>query len=309
MRQDDILVKILQYCKEANKPLTARHIVEVCFPGKKQPYVNPHIDTLVQNKKLIRNDKVRPYTVRLPIPGEKIPKPEKYSNSRRLSNSSRSSVDGVTVTAITKEALEDAVRCVNDDPRYGAEARIISDCFNKFPKNDDDNVIAMKIALIDMTNSTNLNKHLSKVYLTKLIEKIRNNDFDKRVARGDITLISELARNEINLFSFFSKYCLYHNYYVYKRDDFVIFDGVMQNHAGKFISRYEYKGRVYGSSQIKNCIDKMRSTYDYEGYLKFIDTILENNNIQSSGRHRKFDWFVWYNNRKAPRNQYAVKRS
>jgi hypothetical protein len=155
----------------------------------------------------------------------------------------------------------------------------------------------MKIALIDMTNSTNLNKHLSKIYLTRLIDKIMNCEFDRRVAVGDVTLIGELAKNEINLFSFFSKYCLYHNYYVYERDDFAIFDGVMQNHVGEFISHYEYKEKLYRSSQIKNCIEKMRLTYDYEGYLKLIDTILENNNIQIKGKRRKFDWFVWYNNR------------
>ena len=114
---------------------------------------------------------------------------------------------------------------------------------------------------------------------------------------GDATLISELARNEINLFSFFSKYCLYHNYYVYERDDFAIFDGVMQNHVGVFISHYEYKGKLYRSSHIHNCIEKMRTTYDYEGYLKLIDTILENNNIRRKGKRRKFDWLVWYGNR------------
>ena len=155
----------------------------------------------------------------------------------------------------------------------------------------------MKIALIDMTNSTNLNKHLSKIYLTKLINKIMNCNFDERVAVGDATLISELARNEINLFSFFSKYCLYHNFYVYEQDDFAIFDGVMQNHVGAFISHYEYEGKVYRSSQIKNCIEKMHVTYDYEGYLGLIDSILESNGIQSKNRRRKFDWFVWYNNR------------
>jgi hypothetical protein len=73
---------------------------------------------------------------------------------------------------------------------------------------------AMKIALIDMTNSTNLNKHLSKIYLTRLIEKIKSCNFDERVAKGDISLVGELAKNEISLFSFFSKYCLYLNYYV-----------------------------------------------------------------------------------------------
>jgi len=201
------------------------------------------------------------------------------------------------VTTITEEVLEEAARRVSRDPRYGEEAAIIYNCFRKFPKNENSEIIAMKIALIDMTNSTNLNKHLSKIYLTKLIDKIMNCEFDRRVALGDATLINELARNEINLFSFFSKYCLYHNYYVYERDDFAIFDGIMQNHVGGFIAHYEYKGKLYRSSQIHNCIEKLRITYDYEGYIKLIDTILENNNIRGKGKRRKFDWLVWYDNR------------
>jgi len=288
----------MQYCESANKPVTARQIIDACFPGKPQPYINATINTLVQNKKLIRNDAVRPYTIRLPLVGEGIPAPKDYSKgSRSTYNAFRDRLDEVSVMTITEEALEEAARRVNFDPRYGEEAAIISNCFNKFPQNDDGDIIAMKIALIDMTNSTNLNKHLSKVFLTNLIGKIKNCRFDKRVAVGDVTLISELARNEINLFSFFSKYCLYHNYYVYERDDFAIFDGVMQNHVGEFISHYEYKGKMYRSSQIKTCIEKMRRAYDYEGYLKLIDTILENNNIQSKGKRRRFDWYVWYDNK------------
>ncbi len=194
--------------------------------------------------------------------------------------------------------MEDTARCIERDLRYGEEAKIISNCFNAFPKNEDSNVIAMKIALIDMTNSTNLNKHLSRIYLTELIEKIKSCNFDERVVAGDVSLVSELARNEINLFSFFSKYCLYHNYYVYERDDYVIFDGVMKNHIGSYLSYYVYMGKIYRSSQIKNAIELMRITYDYKGYLALIDTILSLNNIQGKGKHRKFDWFVWYNNRK-----------
>jgi len=289
---------IMQFCEAANEPVTARQIIDVCFPGKPQPYINATINTLIQNKKLIRNDSVRPYTIRLPMDGEDIPEPKDYSKgSRNTYGSSWNITDEIPVTAISEESLEEAARRVNCDPRYGEEAMIICNCFRKFPQNNDGDIIAMKIALIDMTNSTNLNKHLSKIYLTRLIEKIINCEFDKRVAVGDATLISELARNEINLFSFFSKYCLYHNYYVYERDDFAIFDGVMQNHVGVFISHYEYKGKLYRSSHIHNCIEKMRTTYDYEGYLKLIDTILENNNIRRKGKRRKFDWLVWYDNR------------
>ena len=289
---------IIQYCESVNIPVTARQIIDACFPGKPQPYINSTINDLVQAKRLIRNDTFRPYTVRLPLDGEDIPEPKDYSKGSRDTHERISDiVTEVTIMTVTEEELNENARRVNHDPRYGEEASIISKCFNKFPNNDDCDLIALKMALIDMTNSTNLNKHLSKVYLTRLIDKVMTCNFDDRVANGDVSLIGELARNEINLFSFFSKYCLYHNYYVYKKDDFVIFDGVMKKHMGKYISHYKYNGKVYRSSQIKNCIEKMRQLYDYEGYLRLIDSILDSNGIRCKGKRRKFDWLVWYNNR------------
>jgi len=205
----------------------------------------------------------------------------------------------VDIKKVTVDELKKAAELVAIDKRYGEEGVIIKNCFSQFPKNTDDNIIAMKMALIDMTNSTNLNLHLGKVFLTDLIAKIKECNFDERVARGDISLVSELANTgTTNLFSFFSKYCLYHNFYLHERDDFVIFDSVMQKHVGKYISEYEYDGVIYRSTKIHDCIEQMRITYDYDAYRELIDTILENNRIKSEYRHRKFDWLVWYHNRR-----------
>jgi len=220
--------------------------------------------------------------------------------SVRQAKTSRQRSIGRTTTAktITIEELNEATQLVNSDLRYGAEGNIIRDCFIKFPLNTDDSIIAMKIALIDMTNSTNLNKHLGKIYLTGLIAKIKGCNFDERVARGDATLVGELANSGAkNLFSFFSKYCLYHNYYVYKRDDFVIFDSVMRDHVGEYIAEYTHDGKTYSSSAIKGLINSMRQAYDYAGYKSLIDSVLDANGIQDEFWRRKFDWFVWYNNR------------
>ena len=94
----------------------------------------------------------------------------------------------------TEEELDETARRVNNDPRYGEEASIINSCLDKFPQNVDKDIIAMKIALIDMTNSTNLNKHLGKIYLTRLTEKIMSCNFDERVAKGVISLVVNWQR-------------------------------------------------------------------------------------------------------------------
>lgn len=54
---------IYQYCKKTKKPLTAKQIVDELYPGKSQPYVNGHINELVDEGLLERDDKVKPYTV------------------------------------------------------------------------------------------------------------------------------------------------------------------------------------------------------------------------------------------------------
>ncbi|MCK9288635.1 MAG: hypothetical protein M0P29_13850, partial [Sphaerochaetaceae bacterium] len=178
---------IMQYCRMVNMPVTAKQILDARFPGKPQPYINSTINGLVQNRKLVRNDEVRPYTVRLPMDGEVIPEPKDYSRSNRSVPTKTWSGIEVPFTRFTKEELDETAKRVNRDPRYGEEGAIINSCLNKFLQNVDSDIIAMKIALIDMTNSTNLNKHLSKIYLTRLIEKIKSCNFDERVAKGDIS--------------------------------------------------------------------------------------------------------------------------
>lgn len=284
---------ILQHCIAANAPQTAKQILDACFPGKPQPYINSTINLLVSRKELVRDDVVRPYTVRVPRDGEPIPEPRDYSRAKSYAPP----ISPEAIPRFSEADLEETALRVEADPRYGEEATIIKHCLRKFPENKDSDVIAMKIALIDMTNSTNLNKHLGKIFLTELIEKIKGSNFDQRVAAGDVSLISELAQGTVNLFSFFSKYCLYHNFYIYQKDDFVIFDGVMQRHIGAFLSQFEYNGRIYPSARIPACIEAMRRNYDYASYLKLIDYILEANEIHCPNKHRKFDWFVWYNHR------------
>ena len=64
-------------------------------------------------------------------------------------------------------------------------------------------------------------------------------NFDERVKSGDLTLVNDLAKwtketlNK-NLFSFISKYCLYHNVHCYDKDDYAIFDSVLCDNLYKY---------------------------------------------------------------------------
>lgn len=168
----------------------------------------------------------------------------------------------------------------------------------------------MKISLIDMTNSTNLNKHLRTVSLVKLIDKIMNSNFDERVSKGDITLVEELSKwtkgEGINLFSFISKYCLYHNFYCYNRDDYAIYDKILNDNIPYYISTEDYY-KLTNKVWIKSMCEKLRESCNYQEYMKIIDFIIKNNNITVEKPHRMLDWFIWYNNRGNDEEKEKIK--
>lgn len=234
------------------------------------------------------------------------------------------------ITSTSLNQIEDIIKNGND--RYSLDENAEDNAFNKafknFPLNKDPEIVAMKIALVDMTNSTNLGRILGnkdylqngkhivrKVFtLSDLIRKIIFiSDFDERVKEGDIALVSELTKwskeRGANLMSFFSKYCLYHNYCTYGKDDYSIYDSVLQQNLGAYLNLEEFKQlfpdiAIRETSNIAklvaNRIAKMKESCDYEAYWNLIDKILNLKNISDNQvmfKRRKLDHFVWYLNR------------
>lgn len=68
------------------------------------------------------------------------------------------------------------------------------------------------------------------VELSSIIASIP--DIDARIKTGDPEVVNQIARSNgrINLFSFASKYCRYHNRNLYERDDYSILDTVLKEH-------------------------------------------------------------------------------
>ena len=190
---------------------------------------------------------------------------------------------------ISPENIEEQNRLVVSSGNYGKEGLIIHDVLNAYPTNDDLNIIAMKIAIIDVTNSTHLSLYKSQLSLYDLADFILNIDgIDERLAKGDPSLVNIIAKNTgaINLFSFASKYCTYHNVEIYERDDYSIFDGIVR----KMLPKY-----VKGLSS--NKIDSWRISYSYERFNNCIGEFLDKKDIHVPFRRRKFDHFLWYANR------------
>ena len=190
---------------------------------------------------------------------------------------------------ISNESLEEAARQVMKSYIYGPGNEIITSCLKKFPLNNDPYVVAMKVSLIDVTNSTHLSQHKSRISIAELCQIIANiPDVDKRIENGDPEVVNEIARSngKINLFSFASKYCCYHNHNLYENDDYSILDTVVKNNLPRFFNDIS-----------RNQIQKWQNAYQYKLYNEFITSKLDELGITIDYRKRKFDHFIWYKTR------------
>ena len=197
---------------------------------------------------------------------------------------------GNAILKVTAEEIEVVHKKVLEDESYGTDYQIISDVLNRFPYNTEPEIVAMKIGLIDMTNSTHLGQHRNRITLLELVKLICGiKDFDLRVQQGDPELVSILARSngKINLFSFASKYCTYHNVDVYRRDDYSIYDDVVANNLFRYVP-----------GLLKTAPENWRKNANYNTFLNCIDRLLNDNKIFIDFRRRKFDHFLWYTYRK-----------
>jgi hypothetical protein len=188
-----------------------------------------------------------------------------------------------------------AEKDVQMDSSYGAEDRLTSTFFNRFPANTDETIVAAKVAIIDTTNNTNISMYKSRLSLcdvAKIIVDIE--DFDKRVESGDVNLVEEIARTSketygVNLFSFASKYCCYHNVHVYEKDDYSIFDNIVKKNLPDYCDE--------NLKITMNKIESWRNKFDYTSFNTLIGKILDANKITIPNRRRAFDHFLWYSNR------------
>ena len=191
--------------------------------------------------------------------------------------------------SITGRSIAKAEQAVMNDKAYGPESDLITRCFRRFPSNLDADIVAMKIGLIDVTNSTNISKYKSDISVAELADIISHiKDIDLRIKDGDPDVVNEIAQcnGKKDLFSFASKYCCYHKCNVYGKDDYSIYDTVLRDHLPDYFSDIT-------SSQIK----RWRTERNYAAYNGYITQKLNALEITSPHRKREFDHFVWFNNR------------
>ena len=139
------------------------------------------------------------------------------------------------------------------------------------------------------SQAMSVSQHKSKISMVELSNIIASiPDIDARIKAGDPEVVNLIARSngKINLFSFASKYCCYHNRNLYERDDYSILDTVLK----------DYLPRYFGDVT-RNQIQRWQDSFNYKAYNDYITRKLDELGITVEFRKRKFDLFVWYKNR------------
>jgi hypothetical protein len=112
------------------------------------------------------------------LSGADIVIPEKVTQPRK-------SVRDISRDEITNETIEEDRRIVVETDNYGCEMEMITRCLRKFPDNTAQDVAAMKVGLIDITNSTQISQHKSKISMVELSSIIASiPDIDTRIEAG-----------------------------------------------------------------------------------------------------------------------------
>ena len=277
MSQKDTIISLLQQHGE----MTQGALAEAMYGDKNHmPNIYAALMSLVKAGIVHRTGEKPAY---YSLVGTAAIKP--IETARRAKKTYRDVSDDV----ISNETLDEASALVQSTDNYGPENDLITRCLKKFPQNTDPDVVAMKIGLIDITNSTHLSQHKSLISMVELCDIIVDiPDIDARICAGDPEVVNEIARSngKINLFSFASKYCCYHNHNLYGRDDYSILDTILK----------EYLPRYFPDIR-KGTIQRWQNTYNYRAYNDYITRKLDELGITVSFRKRKFDHFVWYKNR------------
>ena len=276
MGQKETIVDLLK----SNGTMTQLALAETIYGDKKHgPNIYGALMGLVNSGSVLRTGSQPAY---YSLSGADIVIPEKVTQPKK-------GVRDISGDEITNETIEEAGRIVAETDNYGPEMEMITRCLRKFPDNTDPDVVAMKVGLIDITNSTHLSQHKSKISMVELSSIIASiPDIDARIKAGDPEVVNLIAKSngKINLFSFASKYCCYHNRNLYARDDYSLLDTVLK----------DYLPRYFGDVT-RNQIQRWQDSFNYKAYNDYITRKLDEFGITVEFRKRKFDLFVWYKNR------------
>ncbi len=162
---------------------------------------------------------------------------------------------------------------------YSVEDEVLQRLFRACPKNENLHKIIVKITCLDTFYSTNATKY---VKIHEIAEKILRLNFDERVRDWDELLVEELAKfKNANFRSFASKYCAWHNWYVYERNDYVIYDSIVRKKLAHFNEHYPFA--KFSENGLKKG--------SYANYKAILEQFRDK--FELGCKFRDLDWYLW----------------
>lgn len=170
---------------------------------------------------------------------------------------------------------------------YKYEVSALEWLFKSYPANTNLNEIIIKVACLDRLYSTNITKSYKIPQVAQHLQKL---NFDDRVQKGDITLVDDIAslgRTQIGeqggkqILSFASKYCVWHNDCIYKKDDFVIIDSIVKTKLKEFNEEYSFAPK-FSKKDLK----------DYKKYKEILEKFREFFGLKKCS-FRDIDRYLW----------------
>lgn len=171
---------------------------------------------------------------------------------------------------------------------YIYEEKVLEKYIKAHPKNSDKDEIALKIALIDFTNNTEICKQKKDNVLEKIVNAISGcKDFDLWLEKGEPKTVELIASATTkNNFSFATKYCAYHSFHLYD-DDFSIYDSIVAE-------LLPFYAAECGINIKQSNIETYRQEKNYKAYNELIGEILRLKGLENIKQvRRKFDIFLW----------------
>lgn len=160
--------------------------------------------------------------------------------------------------------------------------------------------LVIKICVIDTTNSTHLSASKNEMSVHELAEIIKDIPFiDGRIEEGDPAVVEEITRAakvkyKRNPFSFATKFCAYHNRFVYGRDDYSIYDSKVKTYLPAYCT----------DGTTENKLQTMRDSMQYKKFNDCVWNVLCANGLDGIKDARmKLDRFLWTKTDKAERVQ------
>ena len=187
------------------------------------------------------------------------------------------------------ELIDKYIKLFNNDLRYKPADDAINKLFSAFPSNKEVEDILLKISVINDLYSTNI---LATFKMAKHIQKL---DIDKKLRDGNLDIVNEIAtghnirrkktNTELNLYSFATKYCNWHN-----QDSFAIYDSFVDKILIAFKKKYLFSD--FKQSDLK----------DFRKFKRILDDFVIFFNLQSHSL-KEIDKFLWiYGKEKFPPN-------